>query len=184
MRVCRITRSFPLLLECRDPALPGSAAKPRGLFFARKSVTGRSRALPSSSHQGGCPTLGPPLSGCSVCRITRSFPLLLECRNPPLPGSAAKPRWLCASAQRKTLGQAEKMNKFIFSASPKAFLLPGSSLCVYQATGAVCLLLLPSRFAWVGCKGESPCRGIIRAAEALIVSSPPVLRLVAARRDA
>ena len=49
--------------------------------------------------------------------------------------------------------------------------MPGSSLCVLQVTGADCLLLLSSRFARWDARDEIPCRRIIRAAKALIVSS-------------
>ena len=48
--------------------------------------------------------------------------------------------------------------------------MPGSSLCVLQVTGAICLLLFSSRFARTGPGYEIPWCRVLGAAEAPIVS--------------
>ena len=72
---------------------------------------------------------------------------------------------LCAKRTAKNRWTDQKMNAFIFWL-PSVFLMPGSSLCVVQATGAECLLLFSSRFARWDARDEIPCRRIIRARSA------------------
>ena len=111
----------------RPALLPGGK---RGLRAAIRRIARPSSAFGRRSTENQKTT---------ICR--RKSNSLIEKRKcfPPLPGRPAKLARLCAKRTAKNLRQSEKMSLLIFLGVTQVFLLPGSSLCDAQVTGANCL---------------------------------------------